>query len=163
MTKGLPLLVVALCLLPMGQAFAARISTHVSTETKDGETSSSVTFSEASCEEECHIATLVCKATGGIGIVLADVDAKAAAKAIVQERNQLVLRVGPKAFDYVIREMDYMEMTGSWWLTADEQGSAAGEIAKAIASAKELDVQAGGKKVPLPVDKTVKAWAAACK
>lgn len=158
----LPLAALAL-LTPATAGAAEKIVADVAVETKDGVKTSVVNFNIASCEEECHVGTLVCNESTAISIVLADVDAGVAGQAITRDRDQLVLTAGAKHFDYVIRHMDYMEMTGTWWLTADEQGSGPGEIAAAIAAAKTVEMRVGKKTVALPVDASVKRWAAACK
>ena len=126
-------------------------------------TSSTIGFGYDSCGGECHVATLSCSASGAITIVLADIDAENAAKAITQETKQILLSVGGKKFDYSVSDMQYAEMTGSWWLTAHTQDVHARELAPAIATSKTVEALVGGQKVVLPVDKNFQSWAAACK
>lgn len=122
-----------------------------------------VQFYYESCPEECQVATLTCNDSGTIGVILADIDAKNAAKAITALKKQMVLKAGKKSFDYSITEMDFMELTVSWWLTAIPDGVNMREFAPAIAAAKVVEASAGGQIVVLPVDLKVKAWALGCK
>ncbi len=142
---------------------AEKIVSRVTEEKTDQGKKTLISFAYASCEEECQIATLTCEEWGAISVVLADVDAKTAAKAITQDQKQMVLRVGKKTFDYTITALDYMELTGSWWLTAFKNDSNARDLAPAIANAKVVDVRVGNKTVMVPVDAPLKAWALACK
>ena len=159
------------CVLPLvlAAAFAGaaqaedKIVARVDTQKTDGGTTSSVNFAYANCEEECHIATLICSESTAIKLVVGDVRAADAAKAITSEGKDVVLKAGGKSFNYMVSDMQFMEMTGSWWLNAHEQGSQPGEIAAAIAAAKTVEMRAGGDKKVLPVDAGVKAWAKACK
>jgi hypothetical protein len=164
MTRWTPLLVLLAATMLSGQAHAAdTIIARQITSTEDGATSSAISFAYASCEEECHVATLSCSESGAISFVFADVDARNAAKAITAETKQVILAVGAKSFDYFIQEMQYAEMTGSWWLTTHTLDEHARDLAPAIATAKSIEAETGGQKIVLPVDKAVKAWAAACK
>lgn len=148
--------------LSTGTMAADKIVGRLITSTEDGVTSSDINFVYASCEEECHVATLSCE-NAAIGVVMADVDAAIAGKAITQENKQIVLKAGSASFDYSIYKMEFMEMTGSWWLTGLEQGSDPGAIADAIGKAETVELQAGKMKVSLPVDAVVKDWAKACR
>ncbi len=123
----------------------------------------SIHFFYRSCEEECQVATLICDDGGTVSVQLADINAQNAAKAITEPKKQMVLKVGKKSFEFVITEMDFMEMTVSWWLTAIPDGVNMRELAPAIATAKVIEAQAGGQKVTLPIDAGVKAWAVGCK
>jgi hypothetical protein len=153
-----------LAVLSAGSAHAAdKIVASVSTDTKDGATFSQVTYSYETCEEECQVAQLVCEESTAISLVMADVSSADASKAITQEQTQIQLKAGSQSFSYFVYEMQFMEMTGSWWLTAREQGSPPLAIAKAIAGAKAIELKAGKMKVSLPVDQAVKTWALACK
>jgi hypothetical protein len=164
MTPWTPPLALFGLLSATGLGLAAdKVVTRFVTEKTDSGTASFVNFAYASCEEECQIATLNCSETGAISVVLADIDAKQAAKAIQQEQKQMVVRVGKKTFDYTITELDYMELTGSWWLTGIKNDLNARELAPAIAAAKVVEVHAGGRKVMLSVDANVKTWAAGCR
>ncbi len=142
---------------------ADKIVSRVDTTTADGSTSTHLNFFYESCEEECQVATFICSDTGSISIVLADIAAKNAAKAITKEKQQILLNVGKKQFEYAVTEMDFMEMTVSWWLTAIPDGVNMRELAPAIAAAKVIEAQAGGQKVVMPIDAGVKAWAVGCK
>jgi hypothetical protein len=134
------------------------------TEAKgDGGTSSILSFEYQGCEEECLLATLTCEPSTAISLVLADIKAKHAAKAMQQERFQIALKAGAKVFDYSITDMQFAELTVAWWLTAREQGSKPQEIAKAIEIARLVEAKVGGWTVKMPVDDTVRKWAAACK
>ena len=164
MTRWTFALVLLAALSMTGFASAAeKIMVRRDSQKTENGTISSVNFADASCEEECQIATLVCAEWGAISLTLADIDAKIAAKAITLEKQQIVLQVEDKAFDYAITEMDYMEMTGSWWLTAITIDVKARELAPAIAAAKVLEAHVGETKVMLPVNADVKAWATDCK
>jgi hypothetical protein len=122
-----------------------------------------VNYFYESCPEECQVATLTCNDGGTIGVILADIDAKNAAKAISTLKKQMVLKAGKKSFDYAVTEMDFMEMTVSWWLTAIPDSVNMRELAPAIGATKVVEASVGGQKVTLPVDKAVKGWATACK
>jgi hypothetical protein len=148
----------------VGTAQAAdKIMSRLSTEKTDSGTSADISFAYASCEEECQIATLSCRESGSVGLVLADIDAKIAAKAMTAEKAQIMLKAGSKTYDYYISDMQFAELSGAWWLTAHEQGSKAGEIAAAIGAAKNVEARVGGKKIVLPMDANLKAWAQSCK
>jgi hypothetical protein len=150
---SLPLL--ALCATAATSFAAEKIVSRV-----DGK---SVNYFYESCPEECQVATLSCIDGGTISVVLANIDAKNAAKAITVLKKQMVLKVGKKSFDFAITEMDFMELTGSWWLTTIPDGVNMRELAPAIAGAKTFEASAGGQKVVLPVDAAVKGWALGCK
>jgi hypothetical protein len=77
-------------------------------------------------------------------------------------RNELNA-LSPESYDYSISDMQFAELTGSWWLTAHEQGSGPAEIPAAVAASKAVEAKAGANVVVLPVDKAVKDWALACK
>jgi hypothetical protein len=139
-----------------------KISAEVSSNTVDGVTTTSVVYAYADCEEECHIATLTCTGNS-ITMVLGDVAAADVAKAIVQDTKQIAFTANGKTYDYSISDMQFAELTGSWWLTAHEQGSAPAEISTAVAASKTVEAVVGVKSVVLPVDKAVKDWAIACK
>jgi hypothetical protein len=140
-----------------------KISTRLGTSTEDGETSAGLFFAYASCEDECHIATFSCSASGAVTIELADVDAKHAAAAIIKEARQIIISAGSRSFDYFIQEMQYQEMTGSWWLTAHTQDVKARDLAPAIGAVKSITALVGKQKLVLPVDANAKLWAEACK
>jgi hypothetical protein len=140
----------------------AKIVTRLNTNSQDGETSSSITFSEASCEEECQIATLSCN-NGGITITLADIDTANAAKAITRAKQQILLKADGKSFDYFIYDMTYMELTGSWWLTARLESGNAEDLVPSLSKTKAITAQINKKTIALPTDKNLKSWAAACK
>jgi hypothetical protein len=126
----------------------------------DGKT---VTYFYKSCEEECQVATFTCTDTGSVSVVLADIEAKNAAKSIVEEQKQIVIKAGKKSFNYSIQEMTFMELTGAWWLTGFSNDEDQKDLAPAIAGVKAFEASAGGQKVALPVDAAVKTWGAACK
>jgi hypothetical protein len=126
------------------------------------ETQPAVYFAYESCEDECHVATLACSPGGSVVVTFADLEAKQAAKAMQVEERQIALKAGSKVFDYRLQSMQFVEMNGSWDLSASEFGSKAGEIGEAIRAAKTLVLTSGGKSVTLPVDQTVKSWAAKC-
>jgi hypothetical protein len=154
------LLALSLC---TGVAWAEdEIVIDVLANTENGQTTTSVSYGYAGCEDECHIATLTCTGNSII-VVVADVAATDAAKAIVKETRQIMFLANGKTFDYFIEDMQFAELTVSWWLTAHEQGSKPAEIPQAIANSKNIEVQVGSKTVLLPVDGKVKAWAEACK
>ena len=123
----------------------------------------SVNYFYQSCPEECQVATFTCTDTGSVSVVLSDIEAKNAAKAILEEQKQIVFKVGKKSFNYSIQEMTFMEMSGAWWLTGFSNNVDQKDLAPAIAGVKSFEVSAGGQKVTLPVDAAVKAWAAGCK
>jgi hypothetical protein len=123
----------------------------------------SVNYFYESCPEECQVATFTCTDTASVSVVLADIEAKNAAKAILEEQKQIVFKVGKKSFNYAIQEMTFMELSGAWWLTGFSNDVDQKDLAPAIAGVKTFEVSAGGQKVTLPVDATVKAWGAGCK
>lgn len=159
------------CVLPLALMLAIagaaqaedKIVARVDTQKTETGTTSTVNFAYADCEEECHIATLICSESTAIKLVVGDVRAKDAAKAITSDGKEVVLKAGAKSFNYMVSDMQFAELTGSWWLDAHEQGSKPGEIATAIAAAKTVEMRAGGDTKVLPVDAEVKAWAKACK
>jgi hypothetical protein len=159
--RSLPLLALLLITTPV--LADGKIATRIDSSTEDGETFSNLGFADASCEEECHTATFSCSSTGAITIELADIDAKHAAAAIQKENKQVLVSVGGKSFDYFIQEMQYQEMTGSWWLISHTLDENARELAPAIAKAKSIEAVVDKQKIVLPVDANVKKWAAACK
>jgi hypothetical protein len=164
MKRFLPLLVlIAFAPLAGSAAAADKIVGTVAAGEADGAKITFVNYAYASCEEECQVATLTCLESTSIALEVADVETAIAAKAITQEKNQIVMKAGGKSFDYSIGAMKFAEMTGAWWLTAREQGSAPLDIAKAIATSKTVELQIGKTKIALPVDKAIKAWALACK
>jgi hypothetical protein len=152
---------VALCAM-LTAARAEEMSSSVDTRTEDGVTTSVVNFEFESCGGECQVAMLTCS-NGSITLDLADVDAKHAAKAIVQETNQVLVTAGKFSIGYDIREMRFQEMTGSWWMSAGNNGVDGVKLAGAIAKAKTVVAKVGGQTVTLPIDAKVKAWALACK
>jgi hypothetical protein len=147
-----------------GTAWAEdKIVATIDTQKTEGGTTSSVNYVYADCEEECFVATVVCSESTAITLVVGDVKPEEAAKAITSFGKEVVLKAGGKSFNYMVSEMQFMELTGGWWLDAFEQGSKPGEIAAAIAAAKTIEISAGGNKKVLPVDGHVKDWAKACK
>ena len=140
-----------------------KIVATIDTQKTDAGTVSSVNYAFADCEEECFVATLICSESTAIKLVMGDVRPKDAAKAITSDGKEVVLKAGAKSFNYMVSEMQFMELTGSWWLDAFEQGSKPGEIADAIAAAKTIEMRAGNEKKVLPVDTAVKNWAKACR
>lgn len=168
MTRDQRFYVLLACLPAIGLASdtaraTENISTYLSSNTKDGETSADIGFGDESCGGECHIATLFCSASGSITVLLADIDATDAASAITRETGQIVLTAGGKSFEYFIQDMQYAEMTGAWWLTARTQDVHARELAPTIAKAKTIEAMVGQNKVVLPVDANVRTWAVACR
>jgi hypothetical protein len=123
----------------------------------------SVNYFYESCPEECQVATFTCTDTASVSVVLSDIEAKHAAKAIVEEQKQIVFKVGKKSFNYSIQEMTFMELSGAWWLTGFSNDVDQKDLAPAIAGVKTFEASAGGQKVTLPVDVAVKGWAAGCK
>jgi hypothetical protein len=140
----------------------AKIVTRLNTSSEDGVASSSITFSEASCEEECQIATLSCS-NGAITITLADIDTANAAKAISRAKQQIMLKADGKSFDYFIYDMTFMELTGSWWLTARLESNNAEDLIPSLTKTKAITAQINKKTVSLPADKNLRSWATACK
>lgn len=160
--KGLfSILVLATAMSGVARA-ADKIVSDVSSSTEEGVTSSNVNYSFENCEEECHVATLTCT-YNSITLVMADVRSENAAKAILADKKQIAMAVGGKTFDYSVSKMEFMELTGSWWLHAHEQGSKPNEIGETIAAAKSIELRAGKQKLVLPVDAKVKDWAKACR
>jgi hypothetical protein len=123
----------------------------------------SVNYFYESCPEECQVATFTCTDTASVAVVLSDIEAKNAAKAIVEEQKQIVLKVGKKSFNYSISEMTFMELSGAWWLTGFSNDVDQKDLAPAIAGVKAFEASAGGQRVVLPVDAAVKSWALGCK
>lgn len=122
----------------------------------------SVNYFYESCPEECQVATFTCTDTASVSVVLSDIEAKNAAKAMVEEQKQIVFKVGKKSFNYAISEMQFMELSGAWWLTGFSNDVDQKELAPAIAGVKTFEASAGGQKVTLPVDAAVKSWGAGC-
>jgi hypothetical protein len=123
----------------------------------------SVNYFYKSCPEECQVATLTCTESASVSVVLSDIEAKNAAKAMLEEEKQIVFNVGKKSFNYAISEMQFMELSGAWWLTGQSNNVDQKDLAPAIAGVKAFEASAGGQKVTLPVDAKVKGWAAGCK
>lgn len=123
----------------------------------------SVNYFYESCPEECQVATFTCTDTASVSVVLSDIEAKHAAKAILEEQKQIVFKVGKKSFNYSIQEMTFMELSGAWWLTGFSNDVDQKNLAPAIAGVKTFEASAGGQKVVLPVDVAVKGWAVGCK
>ncbi len=157
----LPFALAGFCAM-ISVASAEEMSTRFDTNTADGVTSNVVSFEFESCGGECQVATFQCN---GKSVVfdLADVDAKYVAKAIVKEREQIVVTAGKFSVGYDFLEMKFQEMTGSWWISAHSLDEKAQKLAGAIAVAKTIEAQVGGHKIVLPVDANVKTWAATCK
>ena len=158
----LPLVLFASCAM-VGPAGAEEPATQLDTSTQDGVTTSTIFFEYASCGGECQIARLSCNADANITIVLADIEAKNAAAAMMLEEKQVILKADGTSFDYYISDMQYAEMTGSWWLTIHSQSGKDEEIAVAFAKSKTVTAQVGAQTITLPVDKNFQSWAAACK
>jgi hypothetical protein len=123
----------------------------------------SVNYFYESCPEECQVATFTCTDTASVSVVLSDIEAKHAAKAMLEEQKQIVFKVGKKSFNYSIQEMTFMELSGAWWLTGFSNDVDQKDLAPAIAGVKTFEASAGGQKVTLPVDAAVKGWAKACR
>lgn len=123
----------------------------------------SVNYFYESCPEECQVATFTCTDTASVSVVLSDIEAKNAAKAMLEEQKQIVFKVGKKSFNYSIAEMTFMELSGAWWLKGYSNNVDQKDLAPAIAGVKSFEASAGGQKVTLPVDAAVKGWAAACR
>ena len=156
------LLLVAVCGMS-NFARAEEMATTADTITEDGANIKLVSFDYESCGGECQVATLFCGESGAITLDLADVDAKHVAKAIVKDKDQIVVTAGKLTVGYDFLKMQFQEMTGSWWVSAHTQDLKARELAAAIAGAKTVVARVGGQTVTLPVDADVKAWALACK
>lgn len=147
--------VIAMCSVTATSFAADRIVSRV-----DGK---SVNYFYQSCPEECQVATFTCTDTASVSVVLSDIEAKNAAKAMLEEQKQIVFKVGKKSFNYSIAEMTFMEMSGAWWLKGFSNDVDQKDLAPAIAGVKTFEASAGGQKVTLPVDAAVKGWARACK
>jgi hypothetical protein len=159
---ALPLIVLGFCAM-ISVAAAEAMSTRLDTDTEDGATSKNVSFEFESCGGECQVATLSCSDSGTITFDLIDVDAKNVAKAIVKDREQIVVAAGKFSVGYDMHKMQFQEMNGSWSVSAQSLDEKARKLAAAIAGAKRIEVMLGGKKTVLPVDANVKAWATGCK
>jgi hypothetical protein len=122
-----------------------------------------VSYFYESCPEECQVASFTCTESASVSVVLADVEAKHAAKAMLEEQKQIVFKVGKTSFNYSIQEMTFTEMSGAWWLKGFSNEVDQKDLAPAIAGVKAFEASAGGHKVTLPVDAGVKGWAAACR
>ena len=124
---------------------------------------SSVTFS-GDCGEECYAATLSCGETGGVSFTFGDVEAKAAAAAMLRKDQSFAIRIGKKTFSATILRLEYGgEMYGTWLVTGDLPGtSMAPEFVAAIGKATSFKASIGGKSLVLPVNDDVKKWVAAC-
>ncbi len=146
-----------------GPAGAEEPATQLDTSTQDGVTTSTIFFEYASCGGECQIARLSCNADANITIVLADIEAKYAAAAMMLEEKQVILKADGKSFDYYIFDMQYTEMTGAWWLTVYSRSGRDEEIAVAITKSKSVEAVVGEQTVTLPVDKNFLTWAQGCK
>jgi hypothetical protein len=108
-------------------------------------------------------ATTATSFAASVSVVLADTEAKYAARAMQEEQKQIVFKVVKKSFNYAISEMQFMELSGAWWLTGFSNEVNQKDLAPAIAGVKMFEASAGGQKVVLPVDAAVKGWGGACK
>jgi hypothetical protein len=151
----LSLALLALCATAATSFAAEKIVSRV-----DGK---SVNYFYESCPEECQVATFTCTDTASVSVVLADIEAKHAAKAMLEEQKQIVFKVGRKSFNYSIQEMTFMELSGAWWLTGFSNDVDQKDLAPAIAGVQTFEASAGGQKVVLPVGAEVKGWAVGCK
>lgn len=120
-----------------------------------------VAFVAKDCEEECHVASLLCDENRSISLVYADVDSQTAAKAITVDQQPMTLMADGKSFMFSISEMQFMEMSGTWWLTAGSYNDPF-ELLKALQASKTIKVTLQTQSMDLPVTADVKTWAAAC-
>jgi hypothetical protein len=142
-----------------------KIIARVSTSGTGEEAVSQVWFAYESCEEECHVATLVCQSNGNVTLTIADVAGEKAATIFGEDKQWLKLVFGKKAYPFLARELDYMEMTGSWWISGDlasDMGANRDDLARSFAGAATVFAEVASQTVELPVTDEIKSWALAC-
>jgi predicted secreted protein len=121
----------------------------------------SVGFSE-SCGEECHVASLSCKADSEIRFLYAGFEAKLAAAIIAKDKRDFTVKAGSSSFTFSVRWIEYEgEMTGDWSMDGELSGEAK-DFTAALSKAKNFKATIGSKSVTLPVTKDVLSWAKAC-
>lgn len=145
----------------LGPAFAAEVVTTYIGPT-DTEKSKTLDFAEKDCEEECHMASLICEETMAINFTYADVSSKSAAKIIRSENQAISLVINKKEFSFFVNTLTFSEMTGSWWVDARFMADPK-DLLAALEKAKDFKARAGDESMTLPVTAEFQTWASACR
>lgn len=160
MNRAFVLMLAALLPLAVSApAFADETTSELSDDKDDVGPTHTVTFWGA-CGEECYLASLTCEGDGGFAVELSDVSGKDAAKAIAKEQTNAVLEGAGKRIQLPIGAFDYVEMNGSWDVTA--RASEREAAFKLIKGAKSFTLSVEGRKEKLPANADVTAWLKAC-
>lgn len=149
-------------LLPLAAsvpAFAENITSQLADDKDEVGPTHTVSF-WGECGDECYLASLSCEGDGGFTVELSDVSGKDAAKAIAKEQTNAVLEGGGRRIQLPVSAFDYVEMNGSWDVTA--RASEREAAYKLIKGSKSFTLSIEGRKEKLPSTADVTAWLKAC-
>jgi hypothetical protein len=113
------------------------------------------------CGEECYAATLRCDGNGTLWAVYADVTPEAAAKAVMPDSQSIGLEADGKTFELTVSELSFVEMTGSWSVTAFAMFDSRDAYA-ALRKARSVTMKIAGESLALPGGKDIDALVKAC-
>lgn len=160
MTRAFVLMLAALLPLAVSTAVRAEdITTQLADDKDDVGPTHTVSF-WGECGDECYLASLSCEGDGGFAVELADVSGKDAAKAIAKDQTNAILEGAGKRIELPVGAFDYVEMNGSWDVTA--RASEREAAFRLIKDAKSFTLSVEGSKEKLPSTADVTAWLKAC-